>query len=292
MNTMQLMCFLTVAETLNFARAAEQLNVTQPAVTQQIRSLEDELNVKLFNRTTRTVTLTRAGLMFMSDAKNVIEILERAKRRGKDSFEDTRTPFVIGCHTHYEIYGFSGVLERMNILFPDIYPVFQVIPFRHLYQKLAEESIDAVISFRESGLKKYISYKEITKIPIVAVMRKDCDLSKKSIISMDDLSDRKIIATEPWRCPDALIRIQNKALEDKSALDVYICESLESSLVLARAGYGIALVPDVFSIKDDALSYQAVEDAEDISYGVYYKKLSGNPRLKEFINISKELCPW
>ena len=46
MNTIQLTCFLAVAETLNFARAAEQLNITQPAVTHQIRSLETELNTK------------------------------------------------------------------------------------------------------------------------------------------------------------------------------------------------------------------------------------------------------
>ena len=61
MNTFQLHCFLTVAEHLNFARAAQQLNVTQPAVTHQIRTLEAELNVKLFRRTTRTVNLTPAG---------------------------------------------------------------------------------------------------------------------------------------------------------------------------------------------------------------------------------------
>ena len=60
MNTFQLSCFLQVAETLNFARAAEILHVTQPAVTQQIRSLEKELGVPLFHRTTRSVKLTQA----------------------------------------------------------------------------------------------------------------------------------------------------------------------------------------------------------------------------------------
>ena len=57
MNVFQMECFLAVAENLNFARAAEQLHVTQPAVTQQIHALERELNVKLFTRTTRTVHL-------------------------------------------------------------------------------------------------------------------------------------------------------------------------------------------------------------------------------------------
>ena len=68
MNTFQLTCFMTVAETLNFARAAERLNITQPAVTHQIRSLEEELEVKLFKRTTRLVELTPSGYLFINDA--------------------------------------------------------------------------------------------------------------------------------------------------------------------------------------------------------------------------------
>lgn len=82
MNTMQLICFLTVAETLNFARAAERLHVTQPAVTQQIHTLEAELSTQLFRRTTRTVELTREGLIFLGDAKAMVEIYGRAKKTG------------------------------------------------------------------------------------------------------------------------------------------------------------------------------------------------------------------
>ncbi len=66
MNTFQLKCFLTVTETLNFARAAQLLNITQPAVTHQIRSLENELNVRLFKRTTRNVELTHEGQLFIN----------------------------------------------------------------------------------------------------------------------------------------------------------------------------------------------------------------------------------
>lgn len=73
MNTTQLRCFLSVAEYLSFARAAEQLNMTQPAITHQISSLEKELDTKLFVRTTRSVTLTGAGQTFLNDANNIIK---------------------------------------------------------------------------------------------------------------------------------------------------------------------------------------------------------------------------
>ena len=81
MNTFQLTCFLAVADTLNFARAAELLHVTQPAVTAQIHSLEKEMNVKLFKRTTRSVKMTEEGLIFLDDAKRIVEISQRAKKK-------------------------------------------------------------------------------------------------------------------------------------------------------------------------------------------------------------------
>ena len=88
MNVFQMECFLAVAENLNFARAAEQLHVTQPAVTQQIHALERELNVKLFTRTTRTVKLTEQGRTFINDAQQMVAISERAKKRFETFSDD------------------------------------------------------------------------------------------------------------------------------------------------------------------------------------------------------------
>ena len=75
MNTAQLQCFLTVADTLNFARAAQQLHITQPAVTQQIHALEKELGVQLFHRTTHSVRLTDEGMVFLGDARQIEKCL-------------------------------------------------------------------------------------------------------------------------------------------------------------------------------------------------------------------------
>ena len=85
MNTDQLKSFIQVAENLNFARAAEILNITQSAVSRQIHSLEEELNAQLFKRTTRSVEITQEGLIFLNDAKNVLNIITLAKKRDRKS---------------------------------------------------------------------------------------------------------------------------------------------------------------------------------------------------------------
>lgn len=288
MNTMQLSCFLTVAETLNFARAAQHLNVTQPAVTQQIHSLEEELNVKLFNRTTRTVSLTHAGLIFLNDAKNILDISERARKKLEDSFEDSRTIFIIGCHTHHEIYPFHPVLKEMKTRLPNICPVFRVIPFHHLYQNLEEEHIHVITAFQEQNIKKYGTYKELAKIPVTAVIPSDCHLAHKTTICLNDLKEEKLVVMEPRKYPDILGKIQYEAVKDRSALDLYFCDSVESSLTLARAGYGIAIVPDMFPLKDPALSYIPIADIPLMSYGVYYKKTTDLPALKTFISCARQ----
>ena len=73
MNTVQLECFVTVAEHLNFSKASRVLKITQPAVSHQIQTLEEELDVKLFNRTSKSVTLTQEGISFFADAQLILK---------------------------------------------------------------------------------------------------------------------------------------------------------------------------------------------------------------------------
>lgn len=293
MNTAQLICFLTISETLNFARAAQQLNITQPAVTRQIQSLEEELNVTLFRRTTRTVELTHSGLMFINDAKKILDILERAKKRTENALEDTRTPFVIGCHIHSELPQFSEILKKMRELYPNIYPHFKVIPFQHLFQHLSEGSVDLITSFEETALQKNIQYKEVGKIGFVALLSKSNPLSVKQGLAAEDFVQEKLILIEPRKCANSIAKAQEKMIKGRFITDIYLSDSIPSSITLTYAGFGTAIipdiVPDVFLKKDPAFTYLPITNIEKLSYGVYYRPKYRCPEIRDFIQFSKKL---
>ena len=288
MNTMQLACFLKVAETLNFARAAEQLHVTQPAVTQQIHSLEAELNVQLFRRTTRTVEITQAGLIFLEDARVMFEISERAKRQAASAVVDTREPFVVGCHSPNDVLHLTQPLRQMKARFPHLYPVFQVVPFQHLYQRLLEETVDVVVAFREGDVRKSIHYRELTKIRAIGIAEAGHPLAQAGELSLQCLRQSPVIGLIPQRCPEDYRKLMHHILEEHSPLDVYFCESIEACVALARAGYGIAVVPDFFQGRDTSLVHLPIADSVPMSYGVFYKTLSGHPRRRVFVDAAKE----
>ena len=83
MNDRQLLCFLTLSRTLNFTAAARELYCTQPALSYQIRSLEKELDLALFERSTTRVALTEAGRAFVPQAEGIYRSILNARTGGR-----------------------------------------------------------------------------------------------------------------------------------------------------------------------------------------------------------------
>lgn len=288
MNTMQLACFLTVANTLSFAAAAKQLHVTQPAITQQIHSLETELNVQLFKRTTRSVEITQEGLIFYGDAKAMMDIYERTKKRAENIIVDQREPFIIGCHSNNDIFHLGTTLHQFKKHFPQVYPLFRVVPFEHLFQRLSEEAVDIVLAFKEGELKKGINYQELVKISTIAIMTASHPLSTKNELCCQDLQQAPLVILDPQNSPAEYRQLIHRLLENRPSHDIYFCEAMESAITLAKADYGIAILPNFMLDQDPELCYSSIIDCQPLSYGIYYKNLIGNKLRKTFVQIAKE----
>lgn len=291
MNVFQMECFLAVAENLNFARAAEQLHVTQPAVTQQIHTLEKELNVKLFTRTTRTVKLTEQGKTFVNDAQQMVAISERAKKRFETASDKEIEILSIGCYNYPCLFLMADVLRELAAEYPYVHPRLQVIPFQHIYRLLDEGDLDAVVGFKEvDAMKISAQYREVKKMGLVCICSPDNPLSARENVTAADLKSEKLVLFSPAKASVHIARIQGELMGERVPSEFYFCDSAEAITVLVEAGYGVSVLPELFMPEGIPVARIPFQEAEPVSFGVYYKSLQGKPMLKAFIKKMKELA--
>ncbi|MEY8390324.1 LysR family transcriptional regulator [Lachnospiraceae bacterium] len=292
MNTFQLTCFVTVSQTLNFARAAEELNITQPAVTHQIHSLESELDTKLFRRTTRTVELTTDGFLFLDDAKKMLAISDRAKARLINHEQHDEQIFSIGSYNYAALLLLPDILRSMRADYPNIHPRLQIVPPSISNRLLDEDQIDVFLGFQDIVNPKFNGvYKELQKVPILCICLKDHPLAKQKSVHINDLRQEILLLESPFIGPSNLSELRSSILKERTASDFRICDSPEAAAILVKAGYGIAIQTGLSIPTDDSLTCIPVEGLPMLSVGAYYKTLKGNPMLKRFLELLKQqLC--
>lgn len=285
-NTIQLSCFISVAESLSFARTAEQLNVTQPTVTHQIQSLESELNVKLFHRSTRFVELTPEGVSFINDAKSIMAIYENAVKRFANPSRTEIITLNIGIFRFSQVKVLPYALRELANLYPNVHPNIQIIPWRQLYHFIEDDTVDIVLSIEDDRAKNSsIIYKELIKSPLVCVCRDDNRLALKETISMEELKNEKLIFHNQSYAIPALSQIQFTLSENRSPVDIHSCDSPNEAMILANAGFGMAILPEFIVPWWNGVTQMKIENSPLLSYGIYYKSNNKNDVLKNFVSI-------
>ncbi|HJC24152.1 MAG TPA: LysR family transcriptional regulator [Candidatus Eisenbergiella merdavium] len=286
MTLFQMQCFAAVAENLSFARAAEQLHVTQPAVTQQIHALERELGVRLLNRSTRSVKLTEEGKVFLQDARQVVEISERARKRFENPDSRKIRPLTLGCYSFTGMFYLSGILKKLAELYPDLHPRLKMTSARHLYRYLEEGDTDAVIGFREiEEFKIPAVYQEMKKMRIVCVCEKNHRFAGRESVSVQDLKEEKLILFTPDLLPPSIGQMQGRLVGGRPLPELHFCESAEAAVILVQAGLGVCVMPELFVPENAPLLRTPMEEIEPISFGIYYRSLRGNEVLRTFVRL-------
>lgn len=285
MNTQQLESFIQVAENLSFARAAEALNITQSAVSRQIHSLEEELGSTLLRRSTRTVSLTPAGALFLNDAKEVMGKLEFASLKLKSQSKSNVQIITIGCTNEEELYLISNILRKCKSQFPGIHPSIRTINLRAILNLFMHGDIDVLFGFKDDiPMRDGMHYKELTKIQICCAVPKEHPFSKNREVQTKDLLSEDIVVCTAYEVPSQLSNIQNSITHQIPPESAYHCQTPQAMLALIRAGYGIGLFPERLFDNADIVCIP-LEGNITMSYGVFYKEGSKNPILKKFVSM-------
>ena len=285
MNTNQLESFIQVAENLNFARAAEILNITQSAVSRQIHSLEEELGAQLLRRTTRSVTLTPAGITFLEDAKNVVGRLKAASHKIRQHQASNIQTLTIGCTYEAILELICEILESAHIQIPELYPFLKVIPHRSILGLFYHGEIDLLFGFQDDiPLKNDTVYVELFQIPLCCVVPPAHPYANRTTLDKEELYLENIVICNSYAVPFKAAEIQNRISQHIPPESTYICENIQALLTLVKAGYGCSILPEM-DFSNSSLRAIPLSDCQPLSYGIFYKKNMLTPLLKKFISI-------
>lgn len=282
MNTVQLECFVTVAEYLNFSKASKALKITQPAVSHQIQTLEEELGVKLFSRTSKSVSLTQEGWLFLPDAQLILKTAYSAKDR-LDNHEHY-IPLELGCHNYMELNLFPPILKDLSEEFPLLRPNIHLIPFPLLLSMIENNQIHAALGTKNERAKTSLYYRELCSAPVSCVCSPEHPLAQYETLTKHQLTGN-FIACSPRQVSDSIFTVQNSILVNLSPENRFLTENVESAVTLAKAGVGYTLYPDILPARDAGLCYIPVTDLPEISFGVYCQNNHDHPVLKRFLTL-------
>lgn len=285
MNTVQLECFVTVAEYLNFSKASSVLKITQPAVSHQIQSLEKELDVKLFNRTSKNVTLTPDGVVFLADAHLILKTALSAKERLGNG--EHFLPLELGCHNQVELRILPPILKDLSKEFPLLRPNIHLIPFPSLTNMIENNQIHAALGLKETHKKSSLFYRELCLAPSSCVCTPDHPLAKYQTLTTDQLAGNFVVCT-PRPIPDSFFSVQNDLLAKLPPKNRFLTDNVDSAFALVKAQLGYTLYPDIPVARDPELCYIPVTNLPTISFGVYYRYENNTPLLKQFVTLLKQ----
>ncbi|MEV4743088.1 LysR substrate-binding domain-containing protein [Streptomyces sp. NPDC049555] len=198
MELRQLRYFVTVAEELHFGRAAERLVIGQPAVSQQVRRLERELKVELFDRTPRTVRLTAAGETFLPAARAVLAAEEQARSVAAELAGGQRDVFRLGTVT-----GLGDRLDRLFDAFARHAPHVRIelvsLPVRERLARLADGHLDAALvrgAAPDGGEGTGLLRRPLWDEELVAAVPARHPLAQREAVALGDLAGLALCLTE------------------------------------------------------------------------------------------------
>lgn len=220
MELRQLKYFLKAKELNNFTEAANSLHISQSTLSQQIKQLEEELNVLLFDRVGKYITITEAGELFAEFALQSVNKANEGLELLRDLNNLNTGKITIGV-THGLRYFLTKKVLIFTTQFPNIDIKVQFGTTNELLEKLDRFEFDFILTFYEGKEKTYLKYQTLFTSPMILVASKHSELHHKKSISL------KEIIQLPLVIPDSgfsTIQFMNKVLENNKLKPHYSIE--------------------------------------------------------------------
>jgi len=242
MNRRRLRAFVALAEDLHFGRAAVRCSITQSALSQQIRQLEEELNVELAHRTKRSVSLTPAGQAFLVEARKILRNMDDAVHLAREVASGQGGQLIVAATAPALFIGLPEIIYQYKLAMPGMQVMVRELTTTDQESALRSGDIDVGIChppLEDSTLQ----CAKVAEIPFDIVMNKDNVLVKKRSLRLKDLFNERFIVFSRTIAPNMYDHVIALCREEGFSPKVILEASPAQSIVgLAACGVGIGLI--------------------------------------------------
>ncbi|OZI52709.1 LysR family transcriptional regulator [Bordetella genomosp. 4] len=239
----ELQAFVAVAERASFRAAAEDLHLSQPALSRRIEKLEDLLGARLLERTTRRVSLTNVGRVFLERARSAIDELERAVLSIGDLAAQRGGLVTVACVPSVAYYFLPSVIRAYTERFPRIRV--------RIIDETANTVLNSIVTGRaDFGISFFgtqepdVDFKAVLREDFVLAIRNDHPLARRRSVSWEELSGERFM-TVAKESGNRLLIDDALAKSGKRAVSAFEVSHIMTLLGMVEAGLGVAAVPQL-----------------------------------------------
>jgi DNA-binding transcriptional LysR family regulator len=288
----RLSCFIAVAEELHFGRAAERLHMTQPPLSRQIQQLEAELGVQLIDRTTRSVTLTPAGVAFLPDARRILQLAESASLTVKRVPAGDLGTVVVGFTAASAHAVLPRLLDRTREQLPDVKLELREMVSSVQVEALMTGELDLGMARPPLNRPGLVSRPLLHEQLIVALPLEHPLAGIARQLTLSDLDEQDVIMYSPVQAKyfNELL-ISTFTIAGAAPRYVQYVTQVHTMLVLVRSGIGMALVPaSAATLHPDGVVFRSIGAFRErpVELDAVWRSDSTNPAL---LRLLRDVLP-
>lgn len=286
MTTKQIDYCIEVAHTLNFSRAADNLFVSQPTFSYQIKLLEEEIGFTIFERTGKGAVLTPAGAQFVTFLASMREDLKRAIEQGQNFSAKYKDSISISLMVRPAVYFLPEAMRIFAEKSPEvqILPVFQ---YEGGVETFLRNEVDILFALKEQTKQiPGIHVHDLFESHIYLIAQRDDPLAAKNLITEEDLYGRTLMVG--GGSPQALKAVQHRLIAT-GQIDYFNSADHDTTLTNVAAGRGVCLAPGFLNDHSGQFAWIPFDCKESFSCVLCTHRDDNRPGVKAFLDILKKL---
>ena len=286
MTTKQIDYCIELAHTLNFSRAAENMFVSQPTFSYQIRLLEEEVGFALFERSGKGAALTPAGAQFITFLTNMREDLKRAIQQGQNFSAKYTDSISIGLMVWQALYFLPEAMRLFSQTHPDVQiaPVFQ---YENGVEAFLRNEVDILFALKEQTRQiPGIAVRDLFESRIYLIAQREDPLASKNLIRGEDLYGRTLMVG--GGSPAALRAVQHRLIST-GRIQYFNSPDHDTTRINVAAGRGICLAPGFLNDHSGQFAWIPFDCEERFSCVLCTHREDGRASLASFLDVLKRL---